>query len=51
MRRDINNFLFGERMELFEILKQKIKEKEVITPKEMAIIDDNAEFWEFKKYY
>ncbi|AAB99605.1 conserved hypothetical protein [Methanocaldococcus jannaschii DSM 2661] len=49
MRRDINNFLFGERMELFEILKQKIKEKEVITPKEMAIIDDNAEFLGIQK--
>ncbi|WP_048056343.1 bifunctional ADP-dependent NAD(P)H-hydrate dehydratase/NAD(P)H-hydrate epimerase [Methanocaldococcus fervens] len=31
-------------MELFNILKEKIKEKEVVTPKEMAIIDDNAEF-------
>jgi len=44
LKGDINNFLFGENMELFKILKEKIKEKEVITPKEMAIIDDNAEF-------
>ncbi len=31
-------------MEVFNILKNKIKKKDVITPKEMAIIDDNAEF-------
>ncbi len=31
-------------MEIFNILKEKIKEKDVITPKEMAIIDDNAEY-------
>ncbi|WP_423793041.1 NAD(P)H-hydrate dehydratase [Methanocaldococcus indicus] len=31
-------------MELFFKLKEKIKEKDVITPKEMAIIDDNAEY-------
>ncbi len=31
-------------MDLFNELKSKIKEREVITPEEMTIIDDNAEY-------
>ncbi|WP_456471759.1 NAD(P)H-hydrate dehydratase [Methanocaldococcus sp.] len=36
-------------MELFFKLKEKIKEKEVLSPEEMAIIDDNAEYLGVKK--